>query len=781
MFLGDMWRYLSDGGGGAEDDPLSAYAAAADARALSPILRPTSRHYNIVLDVIGRDTASPLDELASIHRSMRMHGIQEDTVTFNTLLNACRLRGAWGHFRETEAQVRKRDEWGVTRMDVTTWCTLIQGYRECQDWAAVDRCVAEVTAACRRWHRAQAEGASPPPRGCVEPTAELWGAIINVYAARDMVPQMIASRQVMAGFGLPMTPHTFAPIFAALHRWRRALARAKEDAWPAISLALDELGTMRRSQAPPNAVILTNLALTVGLANRHADPAHMRDGRDERVRAKLAEVGGKVTAELESMLARSRDPNVYAALLNLGGRAGDLDAVHAVWRALMSEAQSGHARPLLTPLTLAAFMNALADCRRYRSAIAAFHAHAAARLTGGRETKAAPAPATPQLQCIDRPVYEAAIRAFARADQHRMCARMLRIMVASGIPLSALSVRHALLPPDPSASGADAQRYTRRWSLPIAVAREIWAVVAEARKADRDRGPAAPADAQRPVIVNDVAAQLIRVAAYARNTGFGEQVFEGLVAEAAHFGAGNRRNSDDDDDNKDAASGAGARFPAALERAPNVYVYTSMISLYCNAVDLDSVGRMWARMLDDGIEPNIHSYTSLITALHKAALRGRWRQSRESAAAHASARRDGMRGPREDSERGDRAVLSLLTSQDAVIKRVEDWLTTGADDEPPDGAGSGRLGLDVPLSTLLLRYHSLRIRDIDSAARTGRSARPGVHALEDVERAMRVCQIVEEKGLVPDRRFHAALADFFDACGDQAGAELVRERIDAVC
>ncbi|KAJ2319281.1 hypothetical protein H4S02_009571, partial [Coemansia sp. RSA 2611] len=231
--------------------------------------------------------------------------------------------------------MRQRDEWGITRMDVTSWATLVQGYRECKDWEAADRCVAEVSSACRTWYRLQTDGKVADSG--IKPTVELWSTIVNVYAARDMVPEMLASRRVMQGFGLSMSAHTFAPIFAALHRARRSLARQKKDAWPAIELALDEYEAMRASNVSPNATILTNLALTVGLSNTFAQPDHAQGGRDDRVLARLSAVNSTVARELESMLTRAHDPHTYAALLNLSSKSGSLDDIRAVWASLISE------------------------------------------------------------------------------------------------------------------------------------------------------------------------------------------------------------------------------------------------------------------------------------------------------------------------------------------------------------------------------------------------------------------------------------------------------------
>ncbi|KAJ1732873.1 hypothetical protein LPJ61_001833 [Coemansia biformis] len=783
MFLGDMWRYSGAPSGvgeksspedGAIDAQLPDYCAETDA--VSPIWRPSSRHYNIVLDAVGRDSASSIDELVFLHRNMQTHGIREDTVTFNTLLNACRLRRAWDYFREIEAQIRKRDEWGG-----------------------------------------------------IQPTSELWSAIVNVYAARDMVPQMVASRQIMLGFGLAMTLYTFGPIFAALRRFRRALARDRQDAWPAIRLALEEFDAMRHSRVAPNATILTNLALTVGLGNRYADPTHVRNGHDERIRAKLRDVGGEIASQLESMLSRARDPNVYVALLNLGGKSGALDDVLAVWQSLVTEAQFAHAagaQQLMTSLTLAAYMNALIGCKQYREAISAFQTHALLLPAVGQHAKARLDVSKPRVQTVERPVYDAAIRAFARADQHRMCVRVLRTMVDKGIQPTALSVRYALLPPDFDALKRTTQRYTRRWTLPIATARDIWAMLLDSRQKEWARGPlpepvnvAALPDPRLPVIVNDIASQFIRIAAYARNIGFGEQVFEALRAEAAHYRMGHRRHSRDGEDDSEGmhaddgvdASGAEARagpgvdgeagtagaVPELHQCAPNVYTYTSMITLYGNGIDLGGVGKVWTKMLDDGIEPSIHTYTALISALHKTALRKRWRRSREraeKASGRTSDQDRDMSGLGSDVEAafetggrrsmGDSATRALLTSQDETVWRVEDWLMSAAAGKDASGSeatsGEARLDLDIPLSTLLLRYHSMRITDIVNAARTDQASQDDKGAVEDIERVMRVCQAVEENGLRPDRRFHAALADFFDTCGDPTGARLVRERMDAL-
>ncbi|KAJ2343677.1 hypothetical protein GGF43_005643, partial [Coemansia sp. RSA 2618] len=383
------------------------------------IWRPTARHYNIVLDAVGRDRKSAINELILLHQDMRSHSIREDTVTFNTLLNGCRRLGSWKYFREVETQMRKRDEWRITRMDVTSWATLIQGYRECKDWKAVDSCVAEASSACRAWYRSQADddGANHG----IEPTPELWGTIVNVYAARDMIPQATASRRVMQGFGLSMNAYTFAPIFAAIHRMRRSLVRQKKDAWPAIELALDEYDAMRSSNIAPNATILTNLALTVGLNNTFADSIHVQSRRDSRVLHRLKDVDSTVARELEAMLTRTHDPHTYAALLNLGGKSGAVEDVRAVWSTLIYETQFPRgvlAQPLLTSLTLSAYMNALIDCKRYNEAISAFHAHITPKPDSSTQLGRLFID-TPRLVDADRSVYDAALKAFACADRHR--------------------------------------------------------------------------------------------------------------------------------------------------------------------------------------------------------------------------------------------------------------------------------------------------------------------------------------------------------------------------
>ncbi|KAJ2821851.1 hypothetical protein FBU31_004773, partial [Coemansia sp. 'formosensis'] len=664
------------------------------------VWRPSTFHYNVVFDVICRDSSSSVDELLWLHREMRMHSVQEDAVTFNTLLNGCRRLGAWGFFREIEEQVNRRDEWGITRMDATTWGTLIQGYRQCQDWESVDRCVAQATKACRAWSQAGAA------RG-VQPTTELWSIIVNIYAARDMIPQMVASRNVMSGLGLTMNVYTFGPVFAALHRLRKRLVRDRRDTWPAISHALSEFEAMRSAGVLPNASILTNMILTVGLNNPYA----LSDATNP-LRARILDIGGSVAQELEQILAQAQDPNIYATLLNVGARTTNYDVIKDIWQTLLAESSQTH-RQLLTCLTLSAYMNALIACKMYDGAIAAFYAHATPSDESGT-------PSSLKLQALDRSVYEAALMAFARTDRHRMCTSLIRAMISKGIQPSVLALRYTLLPPDHTAKRSSST-YTRRWSLPLAIARSVWSLVVEARRsvwADSPGPDSVYADAssqqEQPVIVNDIAAQLIRIAAYARNVDFGEEVFEALKAEAAYFGQARHDShaseADVDEDTRN------SRFPDDLQCFPNVRTYTSMITLYGNDANLTGVGKMWENMLSDGIEPNLHTYTSLIVALHKVALRRRWKGAQlyrdqssvygEPRVPFASAGRDGGRLPWES------------TQQDLVIGDIEDWIidvkpsSSSSSESAPSWLSRGESpSLDIPLSTLLLRYHALRIRD----------------------------------------------------------------------
>ncbi|KAJ2441003.1 hypothetical protein IWW46_003710, partial [Coemansia sp. RSA 2440] len=633
LFLGDMWRYSgmtrpsirrSEPDGCVLDSRLPGSGIIASS--VHSIWRPTAYHYNIALDAVGRDNKSAIDELILLHRDMRSHSIREDTITFNTLLNGCRRLGAWAYFREVEAQMRKRDRWGITRMDVTSWATLIQGYRECKDWEAVDRCVAEATSSCREWYKSQSEDGAE--RG-IKPSTELWSAIVSIYAVRDMVSQAVASRRIMQGFDLSMNAYTFAPIFAALHRMRRSLVRQKKDAWQAIELALDEYEEMRKSNVTPNATILTNLALTIGLNNTFADTSCAQGGQDERVLARLRDVDSTVARELEAMLSRSHDPHTYAVLLNLGGRSGAVDDVRAVWSSLINEMKFSWTvakQPLLNSLTFSAYMNALISCKRYNEATTAFYTHVTPMSTSSTQL-GRPGIDTPILIGADQSVYNASLQAFARADRHRMCVHILRRMVNSGIQPSALSVRNSMLPPDIDAQKDKPARYTRRWSLPLMIARNMWSVIIESRQREWARNPSGLTGhlfgEQLPVIVNDVAAQLIRTAAYARNVEFGEQIFDALNKEAAFFGMTSQGHHD--------SATTSNRFPEDLQCAPNVRTYTSMITLYCNIADLTGVNRIWTQMVNDGIEPTLHTYTSLVAAMHKVALRKRWKRSREHA------------------------------------------------------------------------------------------------------------------------------------------------------
>ncbi|KAJ1888185.1 hypothetical protein LPJ66_008705, partial [Kickxella alabastrina] len=248
--------------------------------------------------------------------------------------------------------------------------------------------------------------------------------------------------------------------------------------------------------------------------------------------------------------------------------------------------------------------------------------------------------------------------------------------------------------------------------------------------------------------------------------------------------------------------------------APNVRVYTAVVTLYANDADLRGIARTWADMLHAGVAPNLFTYTSLVVGLHKVALRKRWRAAQEAA-------------ERSDADQ-PRAEQPATTTQDDMIAHIEDWLFS--DRAPPDVAlpelflSDVAPDVDLPLSTLLLRYHALRIRDAaasssnesgisdgdgdaDAGADHQASAAADHQAFaaadhqasaatdhqafaaadhqasaiadDNLHRAMRVCQAVERAGLAPDHRFHAALADLFDAHGDHSGADLVRCRMDA--
>ncbi|KAJ1864101.1 hypothetical protein LPJ73_000355 [Coemansia sp. RSA 2703] len=772
MFLGDMQRNSGDRLTLPSDKQQEASGLdGEDPSMTSPWLRPSTLHYNIVLDVICRDQSTSAEELARIHMDMRLHGVQEDTVTFNTLLNGCRLLGSWKHFVDIESHMLQRDRWGVTHMDATTWGTLIQGYLECEDWDAVDRCIDYVTKASELWHGQQGDSGDQTPRAFV-PTTYLWSIIVNSYAVRGMVTQMLGARKTMNHLGIDANAHVFGTIFAALRQMRKSLAARGCDTWTATASTLEEYDAMRASGVKANATMLTNIILIAGLNQYSADSSDSSK-RDPRMSQKLAQISQDTAAELEDLMIKARDPDVYAALLNVSGKTGNTSEVNALWKTLVTETQlaDSSAPHVLTSRTLAAYMNALISCRAYDDALSAFYEYALPQQKQPFTKNGSPStrtiPTRPFLRTVELPVYEAAIHASARADRHQVCPRLVRAMVASGIQPSVLTLRYSLLPPDSGETRKPrASRFTRAWSLPLTIARELWDVVIAVR---RDVWMREPTD-NRPVIVNDIAAQLIRVAARARDVEFGKDVFDALRREANHYGIDHGLEN----------SARRMALPDHMQCAPNVRTYTSMITMYANNIDLEGMSRMWASMSADGVAPNVHTYTSLIVGLHKIAIRKRWRMLRECA---------------ENIEAGGDTFTAASSqipwepvSQDRMVEAIEDWITKQPNAETSetlpqtfspeilDGAASPNI--DIPLSTLLLRYYATRIRDTERRTHlvSVSSAVPESDADNEfgLRRAMRICEEVDNSGLVPDGRFHAALADLFEACGDWSGANIVR-------
>ncbi|KAJ2656449.1 hypothetical protein IWW48_005011 [Coemansia sp. RSA 1200] len=842
MILSDMWRYSGTIQPVDDDGQIVIDKATADIdgkrafhrRDHYSSWRPSAYHYNVVLDVINHDPTSKIDEMVQLYRDMKARGVREDTITLNTILNGCRRLGDWASFASVEKQMRRLDEAGVTRMDTHSWSTLIQGYKEMRDWESVDRCTARATSACHEWLRAQRKkGAEEEAEGSgIEPTVQLWSTIITTYADRNMVPQMLAARRVMSGLGLRATAYVYGPVFAALHKARQTLVRKGRDSVSAMRLALSEYEAMQSEGVEPNEAILTNIVLTIGFGSQSQSEGtgDNRETPDER--QNRAAVLSQIMQRLESILVQAHNPQIYAALISIAGRARRVEEVQYFWRTLTTEARlprvgrqkgaqnqnQNQNQNLVNSLTLASYMGALISCRQHSKAVAVFFEHAFSR--GGDSTHRAlfrPASSSLKVASINRDVYETSLKAFALADQHTMCPVVISRMIAGGMQPTVLSLRHSLLPPaakTPSRSGMAGFR--RSWTLPFDTASDIWALVLPTRQRTWARkrlfrgalgsGDEMPDD-DLPVITNDVSSQLIRVAAAARNTRFGEQVFAAFDSEISYFGTRRRsglHEANDSSSSSGGSSGSGSgdsrsRFPSHMQCEPNVHTYTSMIALYAATADMDGVARMWSQMLSDGVEPNLHTYTSLVVALHKHALRKRWRSSREYESSGGS------------SNGGARPWSP--TKHDRMIDSIEDWFVSnpsGGSDAAPiatttseqtgaDGAGSDDarktstpdwlqemepLDLDIPLSTLLLRYRTMRIRETMGKLSEDAPARKPVffrdNAISQIQRAMELCQKVESVGLVPDFKFQAALADLFDACGDKPGAELVRRRMDEI-
>ncbi|KAJ2085506.1 hypothetical protein IW138_006289 [Coemansia sp. RSA 986] len=785
--------------------------------------RPSEYHYNIVLDAINHDPASKIDEMLQLHRDMKARGIREDAVTFNTILNGCRRLRDWASFVDVKNQMIERDRCGITRMDAHSWSTLIQGYKELKDWVSVDRYITQATSACHEWFTAQEERRAEDQG--IRPTVQLWCTIISTYVDRNMVPQMLAARRIMSGLGLRASTYVFGPIFAALHKARQIAVRKGRDVTPVQRLALSEYEAMQDEGVEPNEVILTNLMLTIGYSRQGQNSAANCD--DEKCisgeNQKLTTVFRLISQKLESILVQTHNPQIYAALIGIAGRARQLEAVQYFWRTLIDEArlpraEYGKERPhLLNSLTLGSYLSALINCKRYNDAVVAFLEYAFYKKTDhSHKAHMRSISSSLKLQSINRDVYETSLKAFALANQHKMCPVVINRMIDSGIQPSVLSLRHSLLSPDwRNSPSAEQPGFTHAWTLSLAIAREIWSLVLPTRQhiwarkelhgnlgASREM-----LEGELPVITNDVSSQLIRIAARARDIQFGEQVFAAFDSEINCFGTRYRKDATEGANNNKSGEGAGEqsldnrnRFPSHMQCDPNVHTYTSMITLYASNADMYGVGKMWNLMLRDGVEPNLHTYTSLVVALHKYALRKRWRHSREHESSKGTDHIAGSAG-RNDSDTQPWAS----TKHDKMIDSIEEWFVNKHDPEttqkPPyqstadEASGNddtsslvnwfkemASLDLDIPLSTLLLRYHAVRIREamgrLSFNDYISKSAYSKDSVIKQIQRAMELCQKVESAGLQPDFKFHTALADLFDACGDKPGAELVRRRIE---
>ncbi|KAJ1800132.1 hypothetical protein LPJ59_001320 [Coemansia sp. RSA 2399] len=388
-----------------------------------------------------------------------------------------------------------------------------------------------------------------------------------------------------------------------------------------------------------------------------------------------------------------------------------------------------------------------------------------------------------------------------------MCPVVISRMIGSGIQPTVLSLRNSLLPPDWKHSpSAEQPGSTRSWVLPVATASEIWSLVLPTRQqiwarrefhGDSD-GSEDVLEGELPVITNDVSMQLIRIATHARNVQFGEQVFAAFDSEISCFGTRHRSDPAEDTDvnkadreDREQSISNRSRFPSHMQCDPNVYTYTSMITLYASRADMHGVGNMWNMMLRDGVEPNLHTYTSLVVALHKHALRERWYNSREHKSSKATnGHIAGYCGGDSDAQPW------ASTKHDKMIDSIEEWFVNKHDPETTNkvGSSSGRspsvdwfkemasMDLDIPLSTLLLRYRTVRIKEamgkVPFSGHAKKSPYSEDNAIKQIQRVMELCQKVESAGLQPDFKFQAALADLFDACGDRPGAELVRRRIE---
>ncbi|KAJ1675878.1 hypothetical protein EV182_000390 [Spiromyces aspiralis] len=355
--------------------------------------RPTSYHYNILLNVLGKGKPgeSTWHQVDEALQHMRLNSIAEDIFTYNTLFGIAIRTGQWRRFHDILETVRELDEWGVIRMDTVTAGSIVNGLRIFKherelllwiDW--VGNCIKmwhEKTSSSDDDNNGQDFVASEDDtdngvgtrKRALEPTEPLVNTIIHVLLQRGRISEALQWKNDMKEWGLGPSGQTYSIFFAELRQRRRRLRwrrRGDKRVAELVELGHSLFQEMVSLGVEPNTICLTNIVGLICMDSASSGEAVVSAGN----------VASQVLQKLETRASAERNALSYAMLLNHYAARRDADSAQALWSTIQADARDSSASPgLIQPVTLNAYFNALHSGGKHQQVFDTFAAIPGAR------------------------------------------------------------------------------------------------------------------------------------------------------------------------------------------------------------------------------------------------------------------------------------------------------------------------------------------------------------------------------------------------------------------
>ncbi|KAJ1920919.1 hypothetical protein H4219_000972 [Mycoemilia scoparia] len=756
-------------------------------------------------------------QIENVRTHMRLHSVAEDISTYNTLLEAAINTNSESRFMRLIQSLEKLNAWGVVKIDGKTCKSIIHGYHIFEHhrvmFAFIDLVEKTISKKRGRYKDDDREPVSVPGGEVnfrlqeLDVDQKLLNVIINSLGQSGRLREALRWKLKFKRFGLKPDEYTFSSLFYSFRKARYGINRPG----PEKLASLVETGRqlwqeMLTSGIEPNDICLTNIVALISFDT----PKGKAD--DEPLISSAIQ-------RLETESSSKQNPYGYITLLNHCAKHRDLGSIKHLWNTILTETRFIPRSPLIQPMVLNAYLCALSACGSHRMVLTTFFKLAGAEFHiepwkiprglhhNSRDDLPAMAHQSHFSKTFDRSTFDILIQSCVHMGLYNLAESVLEQMVKHDFVPTNVTLR-AMLGASPTTKKKSKDRnsiqdldtvtqieYAKNaLSTIISTRRRLRQEVSTHHGATRDGRDLSGLNELG--ITTALASQIIGLAAKCEDLKFGELVFETLKEEHDRVKKENEQERQDqiynyemerEEEEKHATMGSieatiiknhsfqegqprlrHNHYREHIEKfcVPDVYLYSSLLNLYTKLGELRDVINVWNTMDEQGLKPDIVSYTTLLHAFHRAALKI-YVTDRESD--EPVSNREYVNTDESKTERRNRFI--------SVIEKIERFFLRSANDiiddislteDIPDQQKkenlvdddkddfidkSSRPKIDLKSATMLLRTHSSRLDEV----RYWRIEDKIKEKKHRIHKALELCEMLKELEIEPDEKFNAAL------------------------